>query len=312
MTTTTFSTALVNSTDADFRVWAKEFSDALLAIGLTKTSDTGQIDFLTAVRSTGGYEIWRFNDTMQGTRPLFLKFKYRGRAAFTADPEMTLEVGTGSNGSGTITGVLFEEACLKDPANAPSGVAAPSYFCYVDGFLGIVFKTGVIPNTFATFVGLFISRSVDDLGVANGDGVCVLSAGSSGSPTLGAMTEGLGAVAAYDLGMRCWSFLTGAKTAGTSSTRSRASSFVTGTLGVTLVGAAAQVFKHYMVMPRVRPNLFVLSARKTEVPDNSSFSINVVGATARNYLCLHGGSMRPVFNDVGAGTGNYAICMLWE
>lgn len=92
---------------ADFRAWATAVRDQLTAAGLTRTSDTGQIDLTTvsapAINTYAGYDIFQFTDSDQTDTPIFFKLEY-GKAANTARPALRLTLGTASNGSGTITG----------------------------------------------------------------------------------------------------------------------------------------------------------------------------------------------------------------
>lgn len=96
-------------TDAEFRLLCQFIADTLEAGGVIKTSDTGQAD-LTAITYPGGsntaagYEIRRFSDAMQSTKPVFIKIEY-GRAGTATSLGLYITIGTGSNGSGTITGV---------------------------------------------------------------------------------------------------------------------------------------------------------------------------------------------------------------
>lgn len=73
LTTATFS----NASDATWRAWATIVHNAIIAAGLVNTADTGQVDFTTATRSNvGRYKMYRFNDALQGTAPIFLKVDY--------------------------------------------------------------------------------------------------------------------------------------------------------------------------------------------------------------------------------------------
>jgi hypothetical protein len=107
MATATTTLTLSNNTSANFRAWAQWIHDTLDTFGLVQTADTGQID-LTTVAAPGvantaqGYEIWRMDDALQATVPVFFKIEY-GSGAAAADPSVWLTVGTGSNGTGTIT-----------------------------------------------------------------------------------------------------------------------------------------------------------------------------------------------------------------
>ena len=106
MTTTSYNSACLHDTDAAFRTWGSAISSALTTIGLTNTSDTGQINWTTVTRPTAntmaGYEIWRFNDTLQSTRPIFIKLEY-GTGSNVLYPHMVASIGTGSDGAGTLT-----------------------------------------------------------------------------------------------------------------------------------------------------------------------------------------------------------------
>jgi hypothetical protein len=100
-----------NNTDADFRAWAQFIHDVLDAGGWVQTSDTGQIDLGTVTVPTGanekkGYEIWRMDDTLQATAPVFMRIDY-GSGGSAATPGIWLELGLGSDGAGAITDVRF-------------------------------------------------------------------------------------------------------------------------------------------------------------------------------------------------------------
>lgn len=107
MQTYTAQAYLSNTTDERFRLWGKAVSDGLAAVGLVRRNDTGQIDWtsVTAPTSTNqrrGYEIWEVQDSMTATFPIRFKIEY-GSGAQTWRPQMWVSVGTGSNGSGTLT-----------------------------------------------------------------------------------------------------------------------------------------------------------------------------------------------------------------
>jgi hypothetical protein len=128
--------------DADIQALIQKIHDGIAAVGLVQTADTGQIDPSRAVnpRTTLtliGYEIWRFDDALQATQPVFLKVAY-----YTGNPStvfvIRLTVGLGSDGSGTLTTPSTEMtgAC----ANNPSGTGY-IYIYFYKGAFGI-FSTG--------------------------------------------------------------------------------------------------------------------------------------------------------------------------
>lgn len=98
---------------ATFKAYGENITTALNAMGFVQTADTGQLDFSTASSySLGsgvyfGYQVWRFNDTLQSTRPIFFKVHFI-TGSFSSSAigfvGIRLEVGSSTNGSGGITG----------------------------------------------------------------------------------------------------------------------------------------------------------------------------------------------------------------
>jgi hypothetical protein len=72
----------------------------LLAGGWVQTADTGQTT--TVVVNGSGYQVWRMNDALQSTSPVYIKVSWG-----TSGVLLFLTVGTGSNGTGTITGLWY-------------------------------------------------------------------------------------------------------------------------------------------------------------------------------------------------------------
>lgn len=111
MSTRTSTTIFfANDTDAHFRAWAQEIHDALTAFGWINTGDTGQIALSTVVKPAGtntaqGYEIWHMNDANEASFPVFMKIEY-GSGSAANSPAVWITLGQGSNGSGTLTGLL--------------------------------------------------------------------------------------------------------------------------------------------------------------------------------------------------------------
>lgn len=124
----------VNTTDAQFRDWGSSLSAQLAALGLVQTGDTGQINWTTvtrplAVNTFQGYEIWRFNDALQATAPMFLKIEYGSGNAAASAPGLRIQIGSSSNGTGTIGGQLSCQARI----NSNSSSAATPYACKFSG-----------------------------------------------------------------------------------------------------------------------------------------------------------------------------------
>lgn len=202
MATATFSTAPTNATDAAFRAWGKAISDALAAVGMVKTADTGQINWATVATPAptnnvaAGYEVWRFDDTLQSTHPVFVKLEYGssqgGTSTAGARVQMWITIGKGSDGAGNITGVMLAQTRVGTylTSNTTSGISSTAFPGYVSlcaskACLAVFPFVGA--NTAGTgqpMPGFIIERSRDGQGAPTGDGllfVCMAGQGTSQS-----------------------------------------------------------------------------------------------------------------------------------
>lgn len=161
-----------NATDAEFRAWAQFIHDTF-NLAWVQTSDTGQINLTTvtapgAPNTSQGYEIWRMNDSLQGTFPIFVKVEY-GSGAAALTPAIFLTIGKGSDGSGTITTIRFARTRLSSGTN---NVAAHSYFgSAATNRLSGCFGTG----TTCRALVLGIERTKDSSGNDTTEGLLLIS-----------------------------------------------------------------------------------------------------------------------------------------
>src|SRR4051812_43985318 len=86
--------------DALFRSWGSGLSAQFAAMGLVKTADTGQIDWSTITTPVAssqkmGYEIWRFNDALQATKPVFIRIDFGSSIGGSTIPGLWSWIGTG-------------------------------------------------------------------------------------------------------------------------------------------------------------------------------------------------------------------------
>lgn len=185
MTMSQFSVSGEITSDAEFRAFVAGYRAALTAAGFVRTSDTGQIDPTTVVKPASpsgiaGYEIWRFNDTAQATKPIFFKLEY-AVASSVNRYSFWITVGTGSNGSGTITGILVARGSLT--VTGSSALAADTWVSGGDGYLasGILVGTAQISNSGS--MGWMIERLRDASGVpdisSTGAGIVVARTSST-------------------------------------------------------------------------------------------------------------------------------------
>lgn len=159
------------SGDADFRQWGAGIAAQLAAIGLVKAADTGQIDWTTVLRPTAnlyaGYEIWRFNDSLQATLPVFIKIEY-GVGNLLDRLALRVQVSTSTNGAGTPTGQLGTQTTLSYLASRVAGSTAPS-FCSGDAS-----RLNLVTNwdqTSGFFMVVLVERTKTQTMVNTADGI---------------------------------------------------------------------------------------------------------------------------------------------
>lgn len=104
-----FGLTLNSNTDAAFRSWGSALSAQIGGI-LTRVPQSSDIAWATVLKpannnSFSGSEVFRFNDPLQSTHPIFIKIGYgSGNTAAAAGIQVT--VGKSADGAGNIGGVL--------------------------------------------------------------------------------------------------------------------------------------------------------------------------------------------------------------
>lgn len=184
MTALTIIQAPDNASAAVFRTWGSGVDGTFTTLGWVQTSDTGQINWTTVAAPSGsntamGYSIFRMNDTLQATKPVFIKVEY-GTSGSVSWPSMWLTIGTGSDGSGTITGISWTRTQIAGWNNSAS-IAFPSYFSGDSGRYCCALFTGEGSNYYQ--IGFSIERTRDSSGTINNTGllVCTLPHYNSGA-----------------------------------------------------------------------------------------------------------------------------------
>jgi hypothetical protein len=293
MTTSTWASVVAQTNDADFRTWGSELAPKLAAAGLVQTADTGQINWSTvtrgAINTAAGYEIWRFNDSLASSNPVYLKIEY-GSGSTQAIPNMWLTVGQGSNGSGTLTGQLSTRKLAAQSAVALTSTVTnyTSYLCVTEGYVGLLWKASA--KSAAATPGAFftVGRWCDSGGTPNGNGVTIYASEQQNNTQQQQSVRFTATAATFTL--------------------HTSYCVVPGAVSASTVGSDYQVYTHWMIEPQVKPVWFLCSVIAAEVALGSSFSVALVGASARTFLGI---------NQVGQrfeATNNaaYNAAMLWE
>ncbi len=294
MTTGSTNTTFDHSTDANFRTWANELMTMLITtLGVTQTTDTGQLAFpLTVTTRPGtntaaGYYILKFNDVLQGTLPIFIKVEV-GTGASTTAPIIWLTVGTGSNGSGTLTGLSTRVSCGIGGAPISSVANYTSRACYnaTQGVLWIDWKqSGNVVGESSFMFHIF--RSVDNTGAPTANAIGFQGCGAAAN-TISASSNN--PIQWYNAATSAWlgpvlSTPSGWAPAGWGWVPYSG----TGTTVGTLVGTAGQVFPCFQYAPTASvPAHGITNAQaicdNSEISVGSTVSLTILGSTALTYI----------------------------
>jgi hypothetical protein len=188
------------ATDADLRSWLVALKECFEAIGLVHVPSTGEIDTTTIVRSTAtgvdyGWQMWRFDDSLQATRPIFLRVVYGNSTISSGTLRVNVRMGQAHDGVGNLTGATTSTA--NNVINVPNvSDFRPLMGSGGDGYIAVCIGTGSAAVSVANFFSVERSRSAS--GAATGAFVCsvwftatstssgsqVLTLGEDGSPAL--------------------------------------------------------------------------------------------------------------------------------
>lgn len=150
-------------------VFMTALMNVLTAGGWVRTADTGQTSNYSAVNmaATATYQVWRMGDALQATNPVFLRIDTLANSQFVGD----LTVGTGSNGSGTITGQIGPKIRVG-PGSYNNLTSMPSYFCATNNTLQVY----AFHSATATYPFYFsLERTRDGAGNPSSDGMVVVA-----------------------------------------------------------------------------------------------------------------------------------------
>lgn len=173
------------STNAQIQSLATIVAAAFQAIGLVKTTDTGQmttttITYPASANQSAGYEIRRFDDPLQSSYPIYIRWEPIRSGAVTSGPAIRFRFGNGTDGAGNLTNEWFAfnyPLSTMIASEGYPGVAGSSRPIWATGAqsasearasLIVCPEAGVDMSS----VGLHmvVQRTVDSSGVPTGDG----------------------------------------------------------------------------------------------------------------------------------------------
>ena len=164
-----------NRSTANFRAWAQAMHDSFAAVGMVQTTDTGQINISTAAPSSAGvyvgYEIWRFADSLQATKPVFVKVEYGSGVNSTVQAAARFTVSNGTNGAGTLNGtLLMNSQQIQGQYQTADTAPQPAFFCGDTSSIVFAWPTSNATAGFRPSV-VMIERTRNTDGTPNGDAV---------------------------------------------------------------------------------------------------------------------------------------------
>ena len=293
-----WSTPIENTSDATYRAWGLDISTRLAVAGLVQTADTGQINWATVARPAatayGGYEIWRFNDTLQGSSPVFIKIEY-GSSNNQTTPAIRVTVSSGTNGAGTPTGlvstaiVCYASGILVTNANITD---FPSHVVHTSGFFALVFKMGAGVSGLTLF-SFIVERSVNNSGIPTGETVVLLACGNGNQAQAAAPASMI-------------NYVTSTVTNGLTG---EDIGFMPSKMTSSVDSAGPKLFHHWIALgamvPLVGSGAYILS----EVALGSEHDLAIVGTVPRRYLAVGNSLRKTAYNGSAAILGT---AILWE
>jgi len=175
------NTAPRSNSDAEFRAWGNTVSNMFANSGMVKMTGVGEIDWSTVTLplttyTTQGYEIWRFNDALQSTAPVYFRLDY-GSGAANVRPGMWFTLGNGMESNGNLMGARSPAAYSSTGGHGVWTSTPNSSNIFLTYFSGdtnrfaLAFSIGGSAANIASFFFASAERTVDANGAATGDGV---------------------------------------------------------------------------------------------------------------------------------------------
>lgn len=271
----------------------------LEAAGWTQTDDSGQIDWdMVPTRVSGapsGYEIYKLNDSLADTCPIFLKLEFGTSSYNNSVPQIWFTIGRGSDGSGTILGVVHSRTSLFDKYRSISSTTQSymSAACAVDGAMWFCWKlTSRESSNNRGFFCLAILRTVDDTGMPTDEGIVVYRDSGDANTSLSANCMSINLHNGFSRSNPMGNYYGAGYT------------FNPYMMGSTIYAGdppTVQVTRHFCVMPHPRPLEHILSTPDTTlIPLGATFDAEVLSGE-RTFIC------------VGNAFSAYDyICLIWE
>lgn len=170
MSTTLASLTGIGSTDADFQAFCTAIDTNILGFGWTASSDTGQINPATVTHPSANTDAgFRMYQTGDALATWYLKIIFGNDSGNR--PRITVNIGTGTDGSGTLSGNTGTSTVLRGNVPNPTQLAMSGdnnrvMICY-----------GTLTAGSDAGYAVSIGRTVDTAGAVNDDGMEIFMRG---------------------------------------------------------------------------------------------------------------------------------------
>lgn len=160
----TWMSAPTIATDTEARKWAQGVHDAFASCGLVQTADTGQAVIselewpASGTSAVAGYELWTFDD---GLAPVVIKVEYARAGNSGGSPAVGITVGTGSDGAGAVTGIMFPRAFSSTINSAGDSAEFPSYASGDGSSINIAAWPGAVSSPARWFLSIERQRDLN-------------------------------------------------------------------------------------------------------------------------------------------------------
>ncbi len=287
------------TTTAKLNAWALALSTAIKAVGLTQTADTGQVTWGAiahpgATNTKVGYEVYRFNDSIQSASPIYFRLDYgTGSATSGANPCTWLTVGTGSDGAGNITGTAAGMAVAQanTAATASTNTATTVGASYSTTAGALTILAGQYTASGGTSGAWVIGRSCD----------------TSGNPTSAATVVYRNISASASTAT--WTIVGNLLSPATNyASRNVGAANFSPSVAIT-AGTTVAVHKNYVIAPTPIPTLAAITVNAADALQWSTLTVAPFGSTTHKYLVL-GGAFAPGFDS--QASANSVGCLIWE
>jgi hypothetical protein len=273
----------------------------LTAVGLVQTADTGQIALpvttpITPTASTSGsygYLVFRFPDALQATTPIFVKVDFRTDAS-GGQPMAQFTVSSTTNGAGVLGSPSMQTPISSQSTLYQTGLN--NYACYIDGtFTCLLGANAVAAATTANnSVGaVMVDRARSSSGVAQAGGYLVeVNAPFYNQYSLSRSIYGPASPA-----LQSWIPALIPSANATSSSD----------------GANVNVFRHYMMVPGVKPSLGALTYFNAEFGAYAPVTVTVLGSSHTYLPVGRAFSQASIYTAISSTVAlDHCVMLRWE